>query len=76
MEEGATEQPKRRGRGPGKKPALFATSIRLSREVMDYFNKYHPKDKQAQMRAVLTEYVRDELKLKEPQNGTQETVDE
>ncbi len=50
--------------------------MRLSREVMDYFNKYHPKDKQAQMRAVLTEYVRDELKLKEPQNGTQKTVDE
>jgi uncharacterized protein (DUF4415 family) len=76
MTEEILEKPKRKGRGPGKKPALFATSIRLSREVMDYFNKYHPKDKQAQMRAVLTEYVRDELKLKEPQNGTQETVDE
>lgn len=86
MEEGATdkqttdkqttEKPKRRGRGPGKKPALFATSIRLSREIVEYFNKYHPHDKQAQMRAILTEYVRDELKLKEPQNGTQETVDE
>jgi hypothetical protein len=43
---------------------------------MEYFNKYHPDDKQAQMRAVLTEYVRDELKLKEPQNGSQETVNE
>jgi hypothetical protein len=41
---------------------------------MEYFNKYHAHDKQAQMRAVLTEYVRDELKLKESQNGTQETV--
>lgn len=67
---------KRRGRGPGKKPRLFCTSIRLTQEVMDYFNKYHPNDKQAQMRAVLTEYVRDELQLKEPQHGTQETVDE
>ena len=73
MEEGATEKPKRRGRGLGKKPALFATSIRLSREIVEYFNKYHPNDKQAQMRAVLTEYVRDELKQKEPQHGTQET---
>lgn len=76
MTEELTEQPKRKGRGPGKKPALFCTSIRLSKEVMDYFNKYHPRDKQAQMRAVLTEYVRDELKLKESQNGPQKTVDE
>jgi uncharacterized protein (DUF4415 family) len=76
MLEEIAEQPKRKGRGPGKKPALFCTSIRLSKEVMDYFNKYHPRDKQAQMRAVLTEYVRDELKLKESQNGSQETVDE
>lgn len=74
MDEQVTEQLKRKGRGPGKKPRLFGTSIRLSQEVMDYFNKYHPNDKQAQMRAVLTEYVRDELKLKETHNGTQETV--
>ena len=76
MNDEMTQQQKRKGRGPGKKPRLFCTSIRLNKEVMDYFNKYHPADKQAQMRAVLTEYVRDELKLKEPQNGTQETVDE
>lgn len=68
------EQPKKKGRGPGKKPRLFCTSIRLSQEVVDYFNKYHPKNKQAQMRAILTEYVQDELKMKEPQHGTQETV--
>lgn len=76
MDEAITQQLKRKGRGPGKKPRLFLTSIRLSKEVMDYFNKYHPHDKQAQMRAVLTEYVRDEIKLKEPQNGSQETFDE
>jgi len=76
MDEQVTEQPKRKGRGPGKRPRLFCTSIRLSQEVMDYFNKHHPHDKQAQMRAVLTEYVRDELKLKEHRNGTQETVNE
>jgi uncharacterized protein (DUF4415 family) len=74
MNEQVTEQPKRKSRGPGKKPRLFCTSIRLSQEVMEYFNKYHAHDKQAQMRAVLTEYVRDELKLKESQNGSQETV--
>jgi len=68
--------PKRKGRGPGKKPALFLTSIRLSREVMDYFNAHHPKNKQVYMRQVLTEYVNNQLKLKEPQDGTQETVNE
>lgn len=76
MDEEVVEQPKRKGRGPGKKPALFCTSIRLSKEVVDFFNKYHPYDKQAQMRAVLTEYARDEIKrLNEgAQDGTQETV--
>ena len=76
MDEQVAQQPKRKGRGPGKKPRLFLTSIRLSQQVKEYFDKYHPHDKQAQMRAVLTEYVRDELKLKEPQNGSQETFDE
>ena len=76
MDDEMTQQPKRKGRGPGKKPRLFLTSMRLTQEVMDYFKKYHPADKQAQMRAILTEYVRDELKLKEPQNGSQETFDE
>lgn len=52
--------PKKRGRGPGKKPALFCTSIRLNREVMDYFSQHHNKDKQAKMREVLTEYVRNQ----------------
>lgn len=70
------DKPKRRGRGPGKRPALVCTSIRLSKEVVDYFNKYHSLDKQKQMRVVLTEYVRDQLKLEGAQDGTEETVDE
>jgi len=76
MNENLTQQHKRKGRGPGKKPRLFLTSIRLSWEVINYFNNYHPRNKQAQMRAVLTEYVRDEIKLKEPQHGTQKTFNE
>jgi uncharacterized protein (DUF4415 family) len=53
------EQPKqkRKGRGPSKKPTLFNTSLRLSREVMDYFNTHHPYSKQAKIREILTEYV-------------------
>ncbi len=45
----------RKGRGPGKKPALISTSIRLPKEVMDYFSLF--PDKQAKMREVLAEYV-------------------
>lgn len=65
------EKPKKKGRGPGKKPALFSTSIRLSTEVMDFFSKYHPHNKQAQMRAILTEYVRDELNRIESDRNNQ-----
>ena len=49
---------KRKGRGPGKKPALFNTSVRLSREVMDYFDQNYPNNKQAKIREVLTNYVK------------------
>jgi uncharacterized protein (DUF4415 family) len=49
---------KRKGRGPGKKPALFNTSVRLSREVMDFFDLHYPNNKQAKIREVLTNYVK------------------
>jgi hypothetical protein len=45
----------RKVRGPGKKSALICTSIRLPKEVMDFFSLF--PDKQAKMRDVLTEYV-------------------
>lgn len=47
--------PKRKGRGPGKKPSLLCTSIRLPRHVMEYFDSM--PNKQEKMRAVLTAYV-------------------
>ena len=49
---------KRKGRGPGKKPALFNTSVRLSREVMAFFDQNYPNNKQAKIREVLTNYVK------------------
>jgi uncharacterized protein (DUF4415 family) len=49
---------KRRGRGVGKKPSLFCTSLRVPKEVMDYFNTHHAYTKQAKMREILTEYVK------------------
>jgi len=61
----ATPTPKKRGRGPGKKPRLFNTSIRLHREVIDYFEQHYPTTKQARMRAVLAEFVQRELSLLE-----------
>lgn len=57
MTEQIEESTKRRGRGPGKKPALVCTSLRLSRDVMEYFNTHYPNNKQAKMREVLTNYV-------------------
>jgi uncharacterized protein (DUF4415 family) len=51
----------KKGRGLGKKPALFCTSLRLSKEVMDYFNANFAYTKQAKMREVLTDYVRQQI---------------
>ena len=48
---------KRKGRGVGKKPPLFCTSLRLPKDVMDYFNTNYAYTKQAKMREILTEYV-------------------
>ena len=47
----------KKGRGLGKKPALFCTSLRLTKDVMDYFNTNFAYTKQAKMREILTEYV-------------------
>ena len=55
--------PKRKGRGPGKKPSLLCTSIRLPQHVMEYFN--HMPNKQEAMRRVLTEYVDNQNQTKE-----------
>lgn len=56
--------PKRKGRGPGKKPALFCTSLRLPKEVMEYFNTHYPETKQAKMREILTDFVQSQGEVK------------
>lgn len=66
---------KRKGRGLGKRPALFNTSVRLPIEVMDYFNEHHPYSKQAMMREVLIEYVRRKTS-KEVQVETTKSINE
>ena len=35
-------KPVRRGRGPGKRPALINTSLRLPIEVIEYFQEEYP----------------------------------
>ena len=46
---------KRQGRGLGKKPALVNTSLRLPREVVEYFEAL--PNKQVKIREILTEYI-------------------
>lgn len=72
------EAPKRKGRGPGKRPALVSTSVRLSKRTMDFFNTYHLANKQAAMRRVLDAYVDSQLQTdsKELNYGTQENEQE
>ena len=59
---------KRKGRGLGKKPALFNTSLRLPKEVIDYFNAHYAYTKQAKMREILTEYVNNQTGVKNETN--------
>jgi hypothetical protein len=49
-------------RGPGKKPALECTSIRLPSYVMNYFNEVYGSKKQKAIREVLMQYVDTQLK--------------
>lgn len=53
---------KRTTRGPGKKPSLVGTSLRLPREVVEYFDTHFAYTKQAKMREILTAYVSNQLK--------------
>lgn len=53
----ADDLPKRKGRGPGKRPRLISTSIRLPKQVMDFFNNYYPATKQSKMREILTDWI-------------------
>lgn len=48
--------PKRKGRGPGKKPALVPTNIRIPKEVLEFYQKFG-KAQQSKIREALTDYV-------------------
>ena len=63
-------KPKRKGRGPGKKPALVCTSLRLPKYVMDYFDQNYPDSKQAKMREVLADYINQQTGANHDQQST------
>ena len=48
---------KRRGRGPGKKPRMESVNIRLPKDIWEFFDLQYGENKQAQIRAVLINYV-------------------
>ena len=50
-----TEEPKRKGRGKGVKPALAHVNLRVSKEVLDYYKRYPSFT--VEMRRVLTEHA-------------------
>ncbi len=67
------EQPKvKKGRGPGKKPRLFCTSLRMEKHVLEFYRAHYPDCMQAKMREVLTDYMNDQLAQQGAPNGTQE----
>lgn len=52
----------KKGRGPGKRPPLVNTSIRLPQHVVEFFDRNYPYSKQAKMREVLIDFVMQEEK--------------
>lgn len=54
-----TDEAKRKVRGKGKKPALVAVSLRIDKDVLEYFKKHHTANVQGAMRAVLANYFKD-----------------
>ena len=51
---------KRMGRGPNKKPTLVSVSLRLPKDVLDYFATQYPYTKQAKIREALVAFVKKE----------------
>lgn len=49
---------KKRGRGLGKKLAMFCTSIRIDRDTFEFFKSNYPKKPLSKMREVLAAYVK------------------
>ena len=53
-------------RGKAKRPPMLNTSLRLPAEVVEYFDTHHTYTKQAKIREILIDYVKQQGAL----NGT------
>ena len=53
-----TDEVKQRGRGKGAKPAMVYVSLRLEKEVFEFFNIY--PNRSAKIREVLIDYMIEE----------------
>lgn len=58
-----TEQqlPKKKGRGKGKKPTLIGISMRVDREILDFFNQF--RNRNTAMRDALQFYINHEKEI-------------
>lgn len=50
---------KRKGRGPGKKPAMIGVSLRISTPVLEWYKHNFPEDFTSVMRTVLEDFQRE-----------------
>lgn len=48
---------KRKGRGPGKKPAMTGLSLRIPVPILDWYKETYPTDHTAVMRRVLEDFA-------------------
>ena len=59
-----TTEIKRSGvRGKGKKPALVAVTLRIDKDVLDYFKTHHKANVQKAMREVLANHFKSETRV-------------
>lgn len=64
------EDIKTKVRGKGKRPPMFNTSLRLPLDVVEYFDTHHTYTKQAKIREILINYVKQEQEQNDKNNLT------
>ena len=54
------DEVKKKGRGKGSKPALVYFPLRLDKYVVKYFDTNYPATRQAKIREVLANFIKEE----------------
>lgn len=62
------ENLKRKGRGLGKKPAKVYLPIRVDQEVVEFFDTYYPSTRQAKIREILNDFIKQQRGQYEKEN--------